>query len=87
MKQASKRKTNTTAAMLDADVLIATQMASRTRTRHIPRALEMNSLRRPTRSIVHHWRVSVNRGNGGTGVAYRYERCENVEELEEASQK
>lgn len=54
MKQASKAKTKTTAAMLEAGVLIATQMASRTRTRHIPRALEMNSLRRPTRSIVHH---------------------------------
>jgi hypothetical protein len=34
--------------------LIATQIASAQSTRHIPMALEMNSFRRPTRSIVHH---------------------------------
>jgi len=54
VKQASKAKTKTTAAMLEAGVFMATQIASKTRTRHIPKALEMKRLRRPTRSIVHH---------------------------------
>jgi len=65
VKQASNAKTKTTATMLDAEVLIATQMASATRTRHMPTALEMKSLRRPTRSIVHHWKKLLLARNDG----------------------
>jgi hypothetical protein len=55
VKHASKAKTKTTAAILEDAELMATQIASAMRTRHIPRAMEMNSLRRPTRSIVYHF--------------------------------
>jgi hypothetical protein len=85
VKQASNAKTKTTAAMLEEGVLIATQMASRTRTRHMPRALEMNSLRRPTRSIVHHWRLKSVYILERKGNNYRHKRGKNVEELEKAS--
>ena len=54
VKQASKANTNTTAAILEDGVLMATQIASAISTRHMPRAFNMNSCRRPTRSIVHH---------------------------------
>jgi len=55
VKHASKAKTKTTAAILEDGELIATQIASAMRTRHIPRAIEINSLRRPMRSIVYHF--------------------------------
>jgi len=87
VKQASNAKTKTTAAIPDADVLMATQMASATRTRHMPIAFEMKSLRRPTRSMVHHCEgVSMGLEMKLMGI-YSQERCNDVEKLEETSKK
>ena len=54
VKQASNANTKTTAAIAEGVLLIATQIASATSTPHMPKACEINNLRRPTRSMVYH---------------------------------
>jgi hypothetical protein len=96
VKHASKAKTKNTAAILDSRLPIATQIASHTRTVHIPRAIVMNSRRRPIASIMYHyeWRSGQSLcmawscsgfAKRKSGETYRQERSENVPHLEKAS--